>query len=178
MGSTAQPASSYRRFCFCGFFALYAGIMMFSFSYWQHFFAIAYMQPLAIVAAAALNLTGVPAEVDLSTIYLGFCTIYMPGVNFRVIHECTGIFTLVIYIATVIAFPASIRHKLGGLLLGVTAFFLYGSMRLTLLGILAELYPSSIQYFHQGIMILANIGFSTFVMLLWLDRTQKKPSPP
>ena len=84
---------------------------MFIFSYWQHFFAIAYMQPLAIVAAAALNLTGVPAELDLSTIYLGFCTIYMPGVNFRVIHECTGIFTLGIYIATVIAFPASIQAQ-------------------------------------------------------------------
>ena len=99
IGSTAQPINGYRKFCFCLFFALYAGIMMFIFSYWQHLFALAYMQPLSIVAAAALNLTGVPAE----------------------------------------------------------------------------LYPSSIQYFHQSIMILANIGFSTFVMLLWFDRTQKNP---
>ena len=172
----AKLSSAYPRLRFCATFALYIGSMAVLFSNWQHLCALVYMQPIAIVAAAALNLVGIPASLDLGTIHLGYCLIEMPGVDFRVIHECTGIFTLAIYLAIVMAYPAAKGRRLGGAVLGCALFFLYGSFRLVILGVLAESVPGAIQALHQGIMVLANIGFAVFVLQLWLSRAQGGPA--
>ena len=168
----AQLSSARPRLHFCVAFALYIATMTLLFTNWQHLVALVYMQPITVVAVALLNLAGVPASLDLSTIRLGFCVIDMPGVDFRVIHECTGVFTLAIYLAVVMAYPAAIGRKLGGAALGCTLFFLYSSSRLVVLGVFAQSVPGALQVLHQGIMVLANIGFAVFVLHLWLNRIQ------
>lgn len=158
------------RLRFCLLFAAALGGMMASFELWQEPFSRLYLRPVCEVTATGLNVLGVPADLDTASALQGFCTIEMARVTFRVIHECTGIFTLFIYLAAVLAYPASTRGRLAGALGGVIAFFLYSTTRLVLLGVVAHLNPSWISLFHAWLMVLTNLGFALFVWLLWVER--------
>ena len=98
--------------------------MALMFAQWRHLVALGYMRPITVVATAGLNAVGIPAQLELGTLHLGFCLIEMPGVDFRVIHDCMGVFTLGIYLAVVMAFPIRLSSKLSGAAIGFALFFL------------------------------------------------------
>lgn len=154
-------------------FALCLGLMALCFWQWQSVFARGFMYPVSAAAVWALNLIGVSVRLDASSLSLGFCLLTMEKVSFRVIFECTGLFALFILLAAIFAYPASLRQKGWGTLLGIAAFFLYGSARLVLLGVVGHLAPGWLPLFHLYLMVLLNLGFMVFLWLYWIGEVTR-----
>jgi exosortase H (IPTLxxWG-CTERM-specific) len=55
------------------------------------------------------------------------------GFAVEIIDECTGVFEMVIYIVAVLAFSASIRHKIVGIVAGVPIIYLFNVIRVWVL---------------------------------------------
>lgn len=155
---------------FCGLFVLYLGLLALVFEYLQLFFVRIYMYPVSSSAAFLLNGMGIEAVLDTSSLLAGFCDLVVEGAIYRIIHECTGIFALLTFLALLLAYPASVSQKVQGAVLGIPAFFMYSSLRLVVLGAVATLKPEWVETFHLYMMVLVNIGFMFFVWMYWVAR--------
>lgn len=150
-------------------FAASVGLLALAFSHWQPLFDVAYLYPVSWTAATLLDLLGIGARLDASSLSVGFCLLIFDEITFRVIHECTGLFACLIFLAALCAYPASVRQKLLGLLLGLPAFFVYSALRLVVLGLVAHFQPDWIRFFHLYLMVLLNVGFMVFVWAAWVE---------
>lgn len=155
---------------FCGLFVLYLGLFALIFEYLQLFFVRTYMYPVSTSAAFLLNGIGIEATLDSRSLLSGFCDLVIGGAVYRIIHECTGIFALLTFLALMLAYPASTSQKVQGAILGIPAFFAYSSLRLVVLGMVANLRPEWVETFHLYMMVLVNIGFMLFVWMYWVAR--------
>lgn len=155
---------------FCLLFATLLGVLSLSFNAFQGLFAHAYMYPVTWIAAALLDGLGIAVRLDDTGLSAGFCDLILGGNVYRVIHECTGVFALLVFSALVLAYPATPHHKIRGMLLGVPAFYLYSAMRLVIIGGVAHVAPGRVEFFHHYMMVLVNLGFLFFLWLYWLDR--------
>ena len=148
------------------------GLLAAAFWQWQFLFDQAYLYPVSDATARLLDLIGVPAELDAGPLSLGFCTLAFEQITFRIIHQCTGIFSLFIFLAALLAYPASLSQMGWGLLLGLPAFFAYGSLRLVVLGLMAHCNPAWVRFFHLYPMVLLSLGFSLFLWVSWVNRVR------
>ena len=97
--------------------------------------------------------------------------------SFQIIYQCSGLFLMAIYTAAVLAYPARLREKGLGLLIGLPALFLANLVRLALLGIIGRFWPQyfdlSHEYLWQGIFIV----FVLLLWTLWRDHIVKTKAP-
>ena len=159
------------RTLFCCQFILWALSFSLLFEHWQFVFVSGYLHPVSIVVAMLLNAVGVDTQLDTASLSQGFCLLRMDKLTFRVIFECTGIFSLFIFSAATLAYPAPVVDKAWGLLLGSIGFFLYSSLRLVLLGVVGDLAPHWVQFSHLWL-VLINMSFAVFVWLSWINRVR------
>ena len=155
---------------FCILFAAYISLLVLSFDRWESIFASLYLYPVSLVTATLLDLIGVHATLDTSSLALGFCILVMEQITFHVKYECTGIFALFIYLAAIFAYPAAAAYKVRGVLIGISAFFAYSALRLVLLGLIGHLIPAWIRFCHIYLMVLFNMGFVLFLWASWVNR--------
>lgn len=156
-----------------GFCLVFVGLLCalsLVFDAFQIFFTTTYMYPVSYLAVFLLNGIGIAAELHTSTLVAGFCDLVLGGTIYRIIHECTGIFALLIYMALVFAYPTSFYHKMQGVLLGLPAFYLYSALRLVILGVVAHFEPAWVELVHQYMMVLVNLGFLLFLWIHWLGQ--------
>lgn len=95
------------------------------------------------------------------------------GERLIVIAECTGIYTTIIYISLIAAYPSRIREKLAGLLLGVPAIHLLNLARMVFISIVLYHRRDLFDFFHG---YLWQVGFVIFMLLLvifWMTRMVK-----
>lgn len=92
-----------------------------------------------------------------------------PGFSVSIRNVCNGLEVTAIFLATVLAFPATWRYRLLGLLAGYPAVFLINIARIVALVIIGmrapELFEDAHYYYAQGFVILATVG----VWLLWVS---------
>lgn len=155
---------------FCLLFVCLLFLLSQLFDYFQTFFATVYLYPVSVLAAYLLNVLGIVADLNTSTLAAGFCDLILGGAVYRVIHECTGVFALLTFLALVFAYPVSFYHKMQGVFLGLPAFYLYSTLRLVILGIVAHVEPDQVELFHQYMMVLVNLGFLLSLWMHWVDR--------
>lgn len=90
------------------------------------------------------------------------------GVNVN--NGCNGVEAMLILLASIVAFPASLRARVTGLLLGALAVQLLNAIRIVTLYLLGAYHPRLFDLFHtavwQIVIILAAIGF----FLAWSAR--------
>jgi exosortase/archaeosortase family protein len=153
---------------FCALFLLVLGLLQALFRFWQPLIGGVYMHLISVGAVSILHLLGVSARLDTTSIASGFCLVRLDTLTLRVIHECTGLFSLFILIAAICAYPAPAFSKVWGVFLGAGAFVLYSILRLTVLGLVAHLVPGRIPVFHIYLMVLLNLGFTVFLWLAWI----------
>ena len=155
------------RLRFCAVFLAYVGLLALIFKHWEAAFGWLYLYPVSYAAAQLLDLIGLPVGLDASSLSLGFCRLLFGQIVFRIIFECTGIFTLLICLAAILAYPSSLVHKAWGVALGCVSFFAYGVLRLVLLGVVVWVQPEWISFFHVYFMVLLNLGFMVLVLAVW-----------
>lgn len=71
------------------------------------------------------------------------------SLTIQVNYECTGIFVCMLYVSFVLAYPASWRARLSGLLIGLPLFFLVNVLRLATLARITAVYPAAFFYLHE-----------------------------
>ena len=90
------------------------------------------------------------------------------GVNIN--NGCNGVEAMLILLASIVAFPASMKARVVGLLLGAVVIQILNAVRIITLYLLGAYHPRLFDIFHtavwQIVIILAAIGF----FLVWSAR--------
>jgi exosortase H (IPTLxxWG-CTERM-specific) len=90
------------------------------------------------------------------------------GVNIN--NGCNGVEAMLILLASIVAFPATLRARITGLLLGALAVQILNAIRIVTLYLLGAYQPRLFDMFHtavwQIVIILSAIGF----FLVWSAR--------
>jgi exosortase/archaeosortase family protein len=172
MQEPAAIRSHQHRLRFLLLFLVAAGSLAVVFGHWQVVFDWGYLYPVSRVTAFILDLVGVELQLDVSSVSLGYCLLIFQGITLRVIHECTGIFALLILLAALLAYPARAIRKAWGGVWCISAFFAYSSLRLVLLGLIAHFRPEWIQFFHRYLIVLLNFGFVLSLWTIWVNGTR------
>ena len=90
------------------------------------------------------------------------------GVNIN--NGCNGVEAMLILLASIVAFPASMKARITGLLLGALAVQVLNAVRIVSLYLLGAYHPRLFDLFHtavwQIVIIMAAIGF----FLVWSAR--------
>jgi len=92
------------------------------------------------------------------------------GERLLVIAECTGVYTTIIYISIVAAYPARLHEKLVGLLMGIPAIHLLNLARMVFVSLILYHRRDLFDLFHG---YLWQVGFVIFMLLLvifWMTR--------
>ncbi len=138
-----------------------------------------YREP--IVGPAFLPLRKATAQVTLSLLHLigvecvRFETIlYHPGgFGYQISRGCTGFLPAAVIAVAVLAYPASIRSRTRGILVGVPAFLLLNLIRLVHLFVIGVQRPAWFDVAHevvwQSVMMLS-IFLVWFGWTIWSDR--------
>lgn len=174
MGIGASWTSLQPTLRFALLFVVHLLILSQVFDWIQDFFVNAYMYPVARMATALLNLVGVAVELDSSMLRGGFCDLLLNGAIYRVIHECTGIFALLVFVALLLAYPTSPLAKIQGVILGLPAFYIYSALRLVIIGVVANSTPQWVELTHSYLMVLVNLGFLLFIWIYWLEEVARR----
>ncbi len=110
-----------------------------------------------------LNLVGLKASCHGTVLSLN-------GFKMNVLFGCNGLEAFFIYAAGVLAFRASVKMKILGMLVGLCIIQFINLVRLFALAIVGAFFSSYFDYFHiyvaQGIMIAVALG----VFMIYLSR--------
>jgi exosortase/archaeosortase family protein len=87
-----------------------------------------------------------------------------------VVTACTGLFVTGLFLAAVVAFPASWRARFAGIGLGVGALFLVNVVRLASLYYIGRYWPSVLEPVHQLVWQSLVIAIAVALWLLWAGR--------
>jgi exosortase family protein XrtM len=103
-----------------------------------------------------------------------------PGSNLHVIRGCEGIEMFLMLVAAVLAFPASARRRLQGLLLGSILAYVLSITRLMALHYILHYSPSAWEALHGLVLPLAPIILMALYFMRWSAGTAppRSPQPP
>lgn len=109
------------------------------------------------------HLSGMEASVDGSALS-------METMDFEVIHECTGVFAMMVYVSAIVAYPAGWRQRGLGLLVGIPVIFGVNIARMVVLVYVAISHEAWFDYVHSYLWQGTFIIFVILVWLLWIRR--------
>ncbi len=85
-------------------------------------------------------------------------------------NGCNGVEAMLILLASIIAFPASLRARAAGLALGAIAIQLLNAVRIISLYLLGAYYPRFFDTFHTAVWQIVIILSAILFFLLWSAR--------
>jgi exosortase H (IPTLxxWG-CTERM-specific) len=159
-------------------------------------FVLSFLLSLAILGLAYSHLTAKYHDnilwlMDLTATACGFVlSIFSNAVNYsgkyvsyngfsvEIIDECTGLLEMVIYLAAVVSFSASIRKKLIGIVTGVPAIYLFNILRIIVLLIAGSMSKRVFDFMHLYfwqatlILMIATVWIGWLVLVVYRE---KKP---
>lgn len=127
----------------------------------------------ALTAATArvqyelLRLLGAETSLDGNLVQFG-------DFGVRIIEECTGIFEAIIFLAAVLAFPASPAKKAIGIALGAPLLYLFNLLRILVLLVVGRHHPELFEFMHLYFWQATLILMITSVWLLWIFRVVRR----
>jgi exosortase/archaeosortase family protein len=139
---------------------------------WWHFNE-AYGTFLADLVSPILNVIGQPTtHYDIYILFTG-STKWL-----GVAGHCLAIPAMVVFAATIIAFPHHWKKKLWFVPLGLLAIFLINLTRLVLLCLIYFHYPESVYYvYHTYVYVFATYGLIMLMIIAWVRITDEKKVP-
>ena len=101
-----------------------------------------------------------------------------PQISIEIIEECTGIYEIVIFVAAALAYPATRRQKLIGVIGGAIVLYMLNIVRMVLLVVIGNIRPDWFDFFHIYFWQVTLILMITSVWLLWILKVVKRDSHP
>ncbi len=143
---------------------LFFSLALFAFFYANQSFFTFTLTGTAQILAAIMSLFGIHSTVTGSLVTF-------PNVTFDIIYECTALFPAFLFLAAVTAYPASLRHTLLGIAIGLPALYALNILRLVILSIIGMQQPAAFQFVHS---FLWQSTFLIFVILLFVFWTRRE----
>lgn len=119
------------------------------------------MKATANGAVALARLLGLDAMMEASGII-----IVIEGKRLSIVSECTALVYIIIFAAAILSYPATLKRKSFGLLIGISTIVLINLLRIILLGWVGGHYPAYFNLLHYYIW---EGGFLLFVLLIWMS---------
>ena len=104
-------------------------------------------------------------------------TLFVPGGSFgmRVDNDCNGAWAHLIFLAAVLAYPASWKEKLLGLAVGQPLLFLLNVFRVVSLFAIGVYVPSVFRATHVYVWQFLIIGLALLLFVIWVDKFVRRP---
>lgn len=115
----------------------------------------------AILSCFFLNSFGIKTAVN--GVYLT-----LPGFNVKIITECSALFLIILYGCFVVSYPAPLKTKLYGLLIGSPVLFGINVLRIVLVSLSGMRSPELFEYVHVYLGQVMMIGLVVIVCMMWL----------
>jgi len=109
-------------------------------------------------------------------VYASGITISGAGFSVKILGNCNAILETVLFLSAVIAFPAALKEKVVGGILGTLFIYILNLMRVVLLYLMGVYAP---QYFEESHIYIAQTIFIilvAFFWLLWIEKGVKNIS--
>ena len=124
---------------------------------------LAFMALTAKLVGGIVNVAGIAATVQDRYISA-------PQLAVEIIEECTGLYEIVIFVAAVLAYPATRREKMIGVAAGIILLYALNLARMVFLVIVGNARPDWFEFFHVYFWQASLILMITSVWLLWIVR--------
>lgn len=92
-----------------------------------------------------------------------------------IIAECTGIYTTLIYLSIIGAFPSRKRDRLKGILIGVPAIHLMNLFRVAFISLILYHRRDLFDFFHGYLWQVGFIVFMLMLVFIWTAKIAKHP---
>ena len=87
-----------------------------------------------------------------------------------VITECTGLYTTIIYFSIIGAYPAGIRDKALGLLIGIPSIHILNLARMVFISLVLYHRPGLFDLFHGFLWQVVFVIFMLLLVILWMGK--------
>jgi len=122
---------------------------------------LSFMALTAHLVGGVTNLFGM--DVSVQDRYIN-----APRLAVEIIEECTGLYEIIIFIAAVLAYPATRREKTIGVAGGIVVLYALNIVRMVFLMMVGNARPDWFDFFHVYFWQASLILMITSVWLLWI----------
>ncbi|MBU0755854.1 MAG: exosortase H [Planctomycetes bacterium] len=134
-----------------------------------------FTQAVAEIASIGLNGIGMDAAAEGTLIMSRDPDAPIPDYSVDLRTGCNGLVATLIFIAAIIAFPATIKHKAWGILLGVLAIQCFNICRIGVLFYLGLYHKNLFETVHVYVAQSILIAVAAALWLLWSIRAGRQP---
>lgn len=100
-------------------------------------------------------------------------TIELEHFQFTIIYECTGIYSSLIFLSCVLAYPATLRRKAIGIAWGIPAIVGINIARVAVLAAVGNRFPDQFDFIHGYLWQVTIILIVGILWLVWLSGAAK-----
>ena len=122
----------------------------------------------ATLVTHILNLVSICATVEGPLIF-------MTGLTFDVVSDCTGIFSIIVFCSAIFAYPTQIKHKIIGLA-GIPILYIMTIIRIVSTAFVGLYIPILFDFVHVVLWQLFLILTIAILFILWRDEVVLKGS--
>ncbi|KAB3547905.1 MAG: exosortase H [ANME-2 cluster archaeon] len=94
-------------------------------------------------------------------------------ITLRIIDECTAMFGSIVYLSCVLAYPADVKKKVIGIVLGIPCLYAINMVRLVILAFVGVSSPGIFEFVHTYLWQTIFIIFVILIWLIWVDKVVK-----
>jgi archaeosortase B (VPXXXP-CTERM-specific) len=105
-----------------------------------------------------------------ATVWINQTTINVEQFTANIVPACTGLFTITIFIAAVLAYPCSLRQKAMGVFFGVLAILTLNWIRIVSLLLIGAYWPNAFDFAHLVVWQSVAIVFAVVAWLFWVQK--------
>jgi len=95
------------------------------------------------------------------------------GERLVVIAECTGLYTTIIFYSIILAYPARIREKMIGLLIGIPAIHILNLIRMVVISLVLYHRREMFDFFHGYLWQITFVIFMLMIVIFWMAKIVK-----
>jgi archaeosortase B (VPXXXP-CTERM-specific) len=121
------------------------------------------MVATADITGFFLKLFGMMVNVDGRVVSLN-------NFSMEVVGECTGLYEMLIFLAAMIAYPASYKKKLIGAGLGIPLLYVINIIRMIFIAVIGNWSPETFDFMHLYFWQVAMILIIVSVWVLWIEK--------
>jgi len=115
------------------------------------------------------DLTGFFLKLFGMTVNISGRVVSLNNFSMEVVGECTGLYEMLIFLAAMIAYPASYKKKLIGAGLGLPLLYIINVIRMVFIAVVANWSPQTFDFMHMYFWQVAMILIIVSVWMLWIE---------
>jgi len=125
---------------------------------------------LTWLMVATADITGFSLKLLGMTVRVSGRIVSISNFSIEVVGECTGLYEMLIFLAAMIAYPASWKRKLIGAGLGIPFLYLINIIRMIFITVVGNWSPQTFDFLHMYFWQVAMILIIVSAWVLWIEK--------